>query len=327
MDVKDCVIGINGGGTKTTCLLASRRGEILGRGEGGPCNPHQVAVSQLKSSLSDAILGAIEASGIGYLHVVAIHAGISGAGSPEYGENKRDLVRTLIQEILESVSEKISTIISFSHENKIQIANDLSISMVAETRSRYGIVVVSGTGSVVYGKNSDGLEVKGGGWGNFLDREGSGYGIGKSALKAIFRAYDGREEETVLTSLILKKWKLHSIIELHQDILENKFSVQEIASLSKEVNLAVKQNDRVALKILAFASDSLACSVKVAVGRLGLDELKFPLVLSGGILTNVKFVTRNLIHQVRTRYPLVEPIIASREPAHGAVILALKILH
>lgn len=53
--------------------------------------------------------------------------------------------------------------------------------------------------------------IKENGWSYIIDDEGGGYYIGRQALRAIFRAYDGRGEDAILTSKILNHFSSKSL--------------------------------------------------------------------------------------------------------------------
>src|SRR5205085_1278058 len=71
-------------------------------------------------------------------------------------------------------------------------------------RDAPGIVIIAGTGSIVYGRNQRGEAARAGGWGHLIGDEGSGYWIGREALAAVMRAEDGRGPSTRMTADILE---------------------------------------------------------------------------------------------------------------------------
>src|SRR5437588_9656683 len=89
------------------------------------------------------------------------------------------------------------------HKARIVVVNDALIALVAGAQDAPGIVIVSGTGSIAYGRNANGEAARAGGWGHMIGDEGSGYWIGREALTAVMRAGDGRGPATRLTREIL----------------------------------------------------------------------------------------------------------------------------
>ena len=57
-------------------------------------------------------------------------------------------------------------------------------------------MVIAGTGSIAYGRNDRNQAARAGGWGYMLGDEGSGYWIGRAALRAVLRESDRRGPAT-----------------------------------------------------------------------------------------------------------------------------------
>jgi N-acetylglucosamine kinase-like BadF-type ATPase len=92
------------------------------------------------------------------------------------------------------------------YKARIVIANDALIALVAGVGSAPGVVLIAGTGSIAYGRNARNEAARAGGWGYVLGDEGSGYWIGRQALRAVVRASDGRGPQTSLTPLVLEHY-------------------------------------------------------------------------------------------------------------------------
>jgi len=176
------VIGIDAGGTKTVCLLADERGMILSEGRGPGANLHAAGEDAVEQVLRDVIA---EAIGSRRIVPAAICLGIAGV-------DREDEMRTV-----RAVMGRIG------HESRVLIVNDALIALTAGARDAPAVVIVSGTGSIVYGRNANGEAARAGGWGHMIGDEGSGYWIGREALSAVMRAYDGRGPATRLTDAIL----------------------------------------------------------------------------------------------------------------------------
>ena len=65
----------------------------------------------------------------------------------------------------------------------ILVYNDCEI--ILELTDRPAVVLVAGTGSIAFGKNSKGESMRCGGWGPVLSDEGSGMDMGKRVLRAV----------------------------------------------------------------------------------------------------------------------------------------------
>lgn len=318
--MKKCVLGIDGGGTKTTCLLSDDTGKIIGQGRGGPANPNLVNADGIIAAMQESISGAIHSSSIPEFRIEALCAGIAGAGE----EETRYTMRKVICHVIDGYGADSRYKHLFAGDMQIEVYTDAIISLVAGAGKRHGIVVISGTGSIVYGERFDGKTARAGGWGNFLDNEGSGYEIGKMALRAIMRAYDGRDRQTHLEECILKELHYSTPAEMAAHILKKPPEYASVAGIAKLVHKAAKSGDTVALHILTNAAVELCHGVLAVAKELSFTKASFPLVLAGGVLCNSDFVEKHLVHKVRQSAPGAMPVLLAEEQAKGAVILALE---
>ncbi|MDR4508390.1 MAG: hypothetical protein MRJ65_09175 [Candidatus Brocadiaceae bacterium] len=161
-----CVLGIEGGGTKTTCFLADENGNVLGRGMGGSSNPYFAGTEEIKAALQESMLGAIKSSPSPVFQIETLCAGVAGAGT----EEKKIEIRNLVWKVInDHGGARVSK--NFTPERHIEIHSDAVIALVAGAHKRHGIVVISGTGSVIYGETEDGKTSRAGGWGNLFDND------------------------------------------------------------------------------------------------------------------------------------------------------------
>ena len=77
------VLGFDGGGTKTECVLMNESRRILARSRSGPSNPSRIGLEAAFRALQEAAEQALTASGVPAAEVAAIHGGIAGMGVPE----------------------------------------------------------------------------------------------------------------------------------------------------------------------------------------------------------------------------------------------------
>ncbi len=206
-----------------------------------------------------------------------------------------------------------------------QVYNDAVIALAAGTGGRlYGIVLISGTGMIVYGFNRAGAEARAGGWGALLGDEGSGYALGAAVLKAVTWAADGRGPETALTPATLSRLGLAQVEDLidwaYRDVAWDRF-----AALAPVAVTCAEEGDPVAERILDAGADGLAIAVDAVVRRLAMRDEAFPLILAGGTLRAPAYAER-----VRTRLVRLAPRAdirpLERDPAEGAALLALRML-
>ncbi len=313
-----CVLGIDGGGTKTVCVLADSDGKVIGHGSGGTTNPNLVSAPEIKETLQKAILEAVPDHP--ELRIEAVCAGISGVGA---SEQKQIEVSNVIWRILSTPPLCQALSKRFNPSLNIEVVSDAVIALVAGAGMRHGIVAISGTGAVVYGETVRGQKIKVGGWGHLLD-EGSGYEVGKMALKEILKAYDVSGETTLLAQKILNVWNLSSMQDVVNYVYQKATKPTDIANLAKIVNSAASAGDESSKNILRKAANDLYFNISAATKQIDFGKEGATLVLSGGVLSNVEIVREIIIEKVRAELPAITAIQLCREPVKGAVILALR---
>lgn len=298
------VIGVDGGGSKTLAILADGRGRELGRGVAEGCNYQVVGMEAAKSAIRTAIQGAFSAAGIPNQAVKSVCLGLAGIGRPD----DRGWVEEFVHE--EKLAEHLT------------IANDGQLLLWAGTPEGWGIGVVSGTGSIAYGRSPDGREARSGGWGYLMGDEGSGYAIGRAALQAVAQAADGRAAATSLATRILAHWGLTYPGDLVAKVYRAGIGRVEIAELAALVFDESERGDSAALHIETQASRELAAMLAVIAGRLHLTG-DIPCALGGGVLANCPRFAGRVVHETQKLGIKLAPVSQVEEPVRGAVRLAL----
>ncbi|MCH1625947.1 N-acetylglucosamine kinase [Ferdinandcohnia quinoae] len=301
------VLGIDGGGTKTKGVIADHLGNVYASKTVGATNQNGVDIHTVESELSNLFTSLKSQNREVFSKLHTIFAGMSGVDRPEAKEAMKEILLNLAP----------------SHVN-IMIDNDGINALYSGTLGAPGIVQIAGTGSITFGMNRNGERKRIGGWGYLIDDEGSGYDIGRSALHAVFKAFDGRGPKTVLTEMIHQHFNVSVTPGLIQYIYEPGKSRSVIAPLSKYVSEAVDKNDEVAKEIISNASGKLANSIGSLCGQLfknDKNEQPIPVVLVGGVFNRDDLFLRKIHENVKMNVRLIKPEL---EPVDGAVIAALK---
>jgi N-acetylglucosamine kinase-like BadF-type ATPase len=208
-------------------------------------------------------------------------------------------------------------------KSRTLVVNDALIALAAGAGEGSGVVIVAGTGSIAYGRDTAGRAARAGGWGYLLGDEGGGFWIGRAALSAVVRQFDGRGPATILTDLVLAQMELRDPRELIHAVYDIGMPRQAVAGIASVVQRAGDAGDAVAREILERASGELAAAAASVIGRLGMRGDVFPIVLSGGIFRGIP----SLVAGVSARMTEVAPRSSIRpltvEPAVGAVALAI----
>ena len=295
------IIGIDGGGTKTIGILATGTGQRLAQAEAGPANYHVVGEAKTQAVLEDLIAELYKKAGVPSGSAVRCCLGMAGLG------------RAADREVIGRICDELGI-----YQNRI-LTHDAHIALVGGTGKQEGVIVISGTGAIVYGINTDGREARASGWGYLLGDEGSGYDIAIKGLQSVARAADGRDVQTDLTDQILNRIELNEPSELIRWV--HAASRDTIAQLAEAVFDTARTADAVAERIVDKAADELVCAAVSVIEQLEFTE-PFDIVLSGGNLIHQTVFADKLRHRFARIQPQASVQLPKHEPAYGAVLLA-----
>lgn len=301
------VVGIDGGGTKTSALLAKIRKdgfEVLGRGIAGASNPRVVGFENASLEIHTAIHAAFQQAKIPLCKVHRLVAGLSGAGREE--ERKR------MGELLQDMAQKV------------EVTSDANLILEEGLLHGWGIAVIAGTGSMILGKNHDGTLLRSGGWGTQLGDEGSAYAIGMSALKALCKMQDGLLESGPLRELLLGKLGLTKVEDLIAPMAEGTWGKETIAELALEVLALAEKNDLLANQLLQEQANALAQGMAGLYRRLQIAPAATPLAFAGSLFCKSNLYRTLFIDQLHTLGVPLEMQSTVHEPALGALRLGCK---
>jgi len=299
------VLGLDGGGSHTQCLVLNGSGQEVGRGSGGPSNHQSVGVEAAQAALASALAEALAPAG----HP-ALAAACFGMAGLDRDEDYR-ILRRMADAVLP--------------DPPAEIVHDTLIALVGGTAGRRsGVAIIAGTGSSVVAYAPDGRAARSGGWGHLLGDEGSGFDIGRRALNAATRARDGRGPQTALTERLPAAVGVPTLEALADRIYLDGWAAPQIAALAPAVLAAARAGDRVAGEILAVAADELALAAVATIRALGALEQAFEVVLSGGIFQGSPEIVERVRQGIARQAPHADAHLPRREPVWGAAWLALQ---
>lgn len=299
------LMGLDGGGTKTKALLADISGNVLGRGESGPSNYHAVGVDAAFAALEEAVCGAWLSAGLKPQAPAAACLGMAGVDRPAD------------HQMMQHWAEQ------FFNGAHITICNDAYLVLAAGTPDEYGLAIISGTGSIVHGRDHQGRLARAGGWGYLLGDEGSGYAIGLQALRTVTRACDERAAETALTQAILSAWSLEDPTELIPHVYSSTLQRSDVARLAVLVDQAAALGDPAAQAIITEAGRELALGARAVVKKLGLSG-RVPCALAGGTIVKGHCLAEAFRHAAAEFNLQLGPLQKVEEPVTGALRIAVK---
>jgi N-acetylglucosamine kinase-like BadF-type ATPase len=198
------------------------------------------------------------------------------------------------------------------------LTSDAAIALSAAFGDSPGVIVISGTGSIAYGRDAQGLVWRVGGWGIPYDDCGSGYEIGREAVAAALRAFDGRGTRTQLSALICRNLNLKSI----DEIVSRQLVQQEIAALFPLVVKAASAGDRAARDICNFAAQDLAALAIPLLKKMASKNENARMVVTGGVFESSLMICNAFKRSLRSHFPSVRVELLNRAPVEGALWLA-----
>jgi len=156
-----------------------------------------------------------------------------------------------------------------------------------------------------------------------LGDEGSGYWIGRHALRAVVRHADGRGRATSLTPRLLGHFGLTGAAELIHRVYHEELAPSAIGALARYVQEQRDHGDPVAKGILDQAAEELVTAAAAVMKRLEMDGESFSFVLAGGMFHAVPWLCEQLKALLPSLATSSRKIRLEQEPALGAVQLAL----
>jgi glucosamine kinase len=296
-------LGIDGGGTKTTCAVGDDS-SVLATASAGPSNIVRVGEATTRESLHQAVRQACAAAGITPSQVLRTCVGGSGAARPELAA----IVREFLAEMLFT---------------PVDVVGDMQIALEAAFDQGPGVIVIAGTGSIAYGRDRQRKTVRAGGWGFAIGDEGSAHWIGRAAVIALLRASDQNEAagDSALAAALFRAWGVRSLSDLAR--AANSVPPPDFSALFPAV-LATK--DELAAQVLRSAGRELAQVADIAIGRLfaKAEPGPVPVGMVGGVFRHAELVRQVFYNELRRLDPRAEVIPQVVEPVEGALRMARR---
>jgi glucosamine kinase len=301
-------LGIDGGGTKTTCAVGDET-RILATVTSGPSNVIRVGEAQARESLHQAVRQACTTAGIMPAQVACTCVGGSGAARPEIAV----IVRRALAEVLTT---------------PIDVIGDMEIALEAAFGEGPGVIVIAGTGSIAFGRNHEGATARAGGWGFAIGDEGSAHWIGRTAVNAVLRAADEAGKvlpntlapSSSLATALCQTWGVTSLIDLARTA--SSIPPPDFAALFPAV---IASADNLARPVLTSAGKELARIAAIVIHRLfQADSHAVPVAMIGGVFRHALTICEVFYNELRRfdRRVEINPVVV--EPVEGALRLARR---
>jgi len=297
-------LGVDGGQSHTEAVVADENGNVLASGFGGASNhaEHPGGRERLRNAILNSVGEALKNANLPPIEktiFTAAHFGMTG--------------------VADSKEEIIGEIITAEH---LIVEDDAPTALFGATAGEPGIVVIAGTGSVIYGKNKRGETTKIGGLGHLFSDEGSGLWLALQTVRLAIKEQDGLIEPAGLEQLVLNFFRRGKIRELTNDFYNAKITRDDLASFAKAAHEAAAAGNVVIRDQIKFGASILVESVRSAVKRLYFQN-NFPVAGVGGMFQG-ELVRKYFLEFLQKEIPGAVFIKPQFNPAIGALLLAYR---
>ena len=295
-DVKRIYAGVDAGGTKTRLVWKQAGGDASGEERFGPMNVNSIGEIAFGERM-DLLCGRLRKLG----DCEGICLGVAGITNPA---SRRMIERSLDR---------------FGIGNRI-VTSDWEISLYGALEGAPGLLVIAGTGSVCCGRNAAGDVIRTGGWGHLIGDEGSGYALGRDALRAAAAMIDGTGPRTGIVPLLKERHGLDDRSAIIRYVYGNDKSA--VAALSGIVLEAAEEGDAAAEGILRENAEALAVQAEAAARTLSIEKLR--IALAGGLLAADTIYGEKVREAMGRRLPGSRCVLPARDAADGALLMAQR---
>jgi N-acetylglucosamine kinase-like BadF-type ATPase len=295
-------LGIDGGGTKTRCALGNESSTLATSMTGGS-NVVRLGEAQARDAIHAAVCQACDAAMISPSQIDRICMGAAGAARPE-------------------IAAKLRAILAELTPATVEVVGDMVIALESAFGDGPGVIAISGTGSIVWGRDTSGNTARAGGWGFAISDEGSGHWIGRQAVAAILHAHD-EDKKTLLTDLVLHEWSLTTLDELVQKA--NSVPPPDFPRLFRLVLQASEQNDPAACALLTEGATHLSTLASAVICRLTPHPPYVPVATTGSVFRQSNDIRNVFYNSLQTSFPGIEIRPNPAVPVEGALARARRL--
>ena len=297
------IAGWDGGGTKTAMQIRNLEGRVIRNTMASGLNFNSQSKEELKHTIHTLVTEMSQMPG-GLEACKMLCVSTAGISNPEAIE--------FLQRTIKSAGLTCEMKFVGDHEGALYGA----------LGKPEGIVLISGTGSICFGKNKEGLTFRTGGWGHIIDDEGSGYAVGRDILSAAVQSYDRRLPQSILYDMVLEMIGGRTIEDIIQYTYKKTVGKKDIATFAPLLIKAIRQEDEQAIAIGNKAATELVKLVIPVVRELKLAESE--LALTGGILTHYNEIRENVVRQLLQKVPKLRIKEAMYDSVTGAALIAME---
>lgn len=308
-DFMKYVIGIDSGGTNYRVMACDLEGNTLGSYTGPPANHYSLSPEACAARINRNIDACLAQFGGGRSDACHIVCGTTGLDSDE------DAI---------ILNRLYGGLPGFSCP--IQVMNDAELAHNTVTGGE-GVLVISGTGSIAFGRSKAGRTARSGGWlFTILGDEGSGSWVSRAALREVGRYLDGAAPAGPMVERVCGQLQVLDRGDLNRIAAAAGKQPWTIPPLGKLVNEAADAGDAAALAILRKSAALVFAIVEDIVRTLELErtEPDFKLGVWGSNILHSPYILSEFRALAARRFPQARVCLPQRTALEGAVRMALE---
>jgi len=302
------IIGYDGGGSKTRCVLANTQGEILSDLVAGPSNHQMIGIEKTKDVIEDLYLKTLEKTNLKPEAIGVIYLGLAGADLPCDFEK----LNTIGEEIFKNTT--------------FQIVNDAWIILKSGLLDHWGAVSIYGTGANAAIITPTGERKILRALGYIAGGYGGGGDMAREALHLAFRSNEKTHGKTKLEVELPKLFNASSMDHLLKLLYpENKITKESYKRIPPLVFELAKRGDQVCIDLLKEMGRTQGKMLTGVLKSVSLEKEHLPIVIGGSIFNGVSnhFVDSMLLeikkyaadaYLIKPKYP----------PVYGAIFSAYE---
>lgn len=280
--MKKWYVGVDGGGTKTAVAVSGADCMPVETRIYPTCSYQSIGIAQSVALIKKGIEACLAAVGASFADCAGCCIGM-----PCYGENAEH-----DGEICARLEKALVPI-------PVLVVNDGEVAWAGSLACEEGIHVVSGTGSIAFGRGAERQFARCGGWVEFFGDEGSCYWVGRESMSLFSKEADGRIPKGALYTLVTKELGLQEDYRFIDWVMEELAPQRaRVADFQRYALQAAQAGDLAVIALYQKAADELALMIRALKNKLRFSTQQIPVSYSGGLFHAGELVLQPLREQV-----------------------------
>ena len=304
--MKKWYVGIDGGGTKTAIAISEADCQVVHVIFYPTCSYQSIGIEESVKRITEGVRKCLAS-----VHATLVDCAGCCVGMPCYGENSgKDQI------IVDALKKALAPA-------PVYVVNDGEVGWAGSFACQEGIHIVSGTGSIAFGRGKDQKFVRCGGWFEFFGDEGSCYWIGRETLSLFSKQADGRIPRGPLYEIMCKEFGLTEDFALIDKVMTDIApSRTQTADIQRYTLQAAQAGDASAIALYERAAEELALMVRAIKSKLQFSVEPIPVSYSGGVFHAGEFI----VNPLKNRVNLLGGVLQQQKHSaiEGALMLAVE---